>query len=107
MQTAPAEVFGATPLFPRYIDAVVLGAGTAESYAVPAGAAYAIITSDGAFFARLTGTAVIPTTEVSDGTASMYIPAGIQIRVEGGTTISMIRAAASSTIITIALYSTR
>lgn len=107
MQTSPAEVFGSSPLFPRYVDAVVLGAGTAESYTVPAGAAWAIFTSDGAFFARVTGTAAIPTTEVTDGTASMYVPAGLQIRVEGGTTLSFIRAGASSVIITIALYSTR
>lgn len=89
---------------PRTVDAVVLGAGTEESYTVPTGTSFAIITADGAFYARVGATAAIPVTEVTDGTASMYFAAGVQIRVEAGSVIHFIRAGGSAVIITIGLY---
>lgn len=103
-QTCPTEVFGSAPLFPRYVDAMVLGAGTAESYTAPVNAGFCIITADAPVYGKIGGTAVIPTTEVADGSASFYIPAGVQFRLEGSTALSLIRAGGSSTIVTIAVY---
>ena len=63
-----------------WTDAVVLGvAGTAEAYAVPAGATYLIFNSTADFWARFNGSlagtaAVKPTTEIADGTSSILNP---------------------------------
>lgn len=103
-QSVPSEVFGSSPALPRYVDAVVLGAGTAESYTPPTGSVYALLTCDLPIYARIGGTAAAPATEVTDGTASFYIAAGIQVRIEAGVAISLIRATASSTIVTIGVY---
>lgn len=100
----PSEVYGSSMCLARTVDAVVLGAGTEESYTVPSAANFAIITADGAFYARVGATAAIPVGEVTDGTASQYFGAGVQIRVEGGSVIHFIRAGSTQVIITIGLY---
>lgn len=77
-----------------YIDARVLVAGVAESQAVPTGAKYVIINSiddNGAsigIYCLMDGTAVIPSTDVTDGTASEINP-GIRY-ISGVSTISVI-----------------
>ena len=97
-QTTPHGINPITVKFPKWVDAVVLGAATAESYTVPAGAGYALITCTAPVWACISGTAVIPTTEVTDGTASFYLSAGIQVRLDSGQTLSLIRASAAATV---------
>lgn len=82
----------------------MLGAGTAESYTVPAGAKYALITSALPFYGCLSGTAVVPTGEITDGSGSFYVAAGMQCKLGSGRTLSLIRATAASTIITIGVF---
>lgn len=102
--TAPSQLYSATPKFPRYVNAMVLGAGTAESYTPPAWSRFTLITANGAFFARVGGTAAAPSTEVTDGTASFYVPSGMQVCLEGGVALSLIREGSSSVVITFAHY---
>ena len=103
-QTVPNSVSGSAVPFPDWVDTVVLGAGTAESYVVPAGAKYVLITSALPFYGRTSGTASVPTTETTDGTGSFYVAAGIQCKIGSGKTLSLIRGTAASTIITIGVY---
>jgi len=103
-QTTPHGINPITVKFPKWVDAIFLGAGTAESYTVPAGAGYALITCNLPVWACISGTAVIPTTEVTDGTAPLYLSAGIQVKLDSGQTVSFIRATAANTIITIGVY---
>jgi len=103
-QASPHGVMNSAVPFPLWVDAMVLGAGTAESYTVPASAGFAIITANLPFYACVSGTAVVPTTEITDGTGSFYIAAGMQCKLGSGKTLSMIRATAASTVITIGVY---
>lgn len=103
-QTTPHGLNPATVKFPLWVDAVVLGAANAESYTVPASAGFALITATLPFYGCISGTAVVPTTEITDGTGSFYVAAGIQCKLDSGQTLSMIRATAASTIITIGVY---
>lgn len=102
--SAPSQIVATTPKFPRYVNAMVLAAGTAESYTPPAWSRFCIITADGAFYARVGGTAAAPSTEVTNGTASFYVPSGMQVQLEGGAALSVIRAGSSTVNITIAHY---
>lgn len=97
-QGVPHGINPITIKFPLWVDAVVLGAATAESYTVPAGAGYALITCTAPVWACISGTAVIPTTEVTDGTASFYLASGIQVKLDSGQTLSLIRASAAATV---------
>lgn len=106
-QYSPHGLMNSAVPFPEYVDAVVLGAGTAESYTVPARAGFAIITASLPFYARVvTGVdvAAAPSTEIADGTGSLYIAAGMQCKLGSGKTLSMIRATAASTVVTIGVY---
>lgn len=77
----------------RWIDNVVLSANTDKTYTVPsaAGAAWAIIGSDCAFWARPNATAAIPSGDVTDGSGSAYGP--IAWTLEGVQTIHFIAGA--------------
>lgn len=105
------DLYSGTPPFPEYVDAMVLGADTAETYTVPAGADWAIITnvSTGTLWANRTGTAVIPTTEIADGTGSFAIPpnSSYQCQIPPGKTISFIRTAGTAAIVSIGLWKSR
>ena len=103
-QMSPHGLMNSAVPFPQWVDTVVLGAGTAESYTVPANAGYAVITSALPFYGCISGTAVVPTTEITDGTGSFYVAAGIQCKLGSGKTLSMIRGTAASTVITIGIY---
>lgn len=103
-QASPHGVMNSAVSFPLWVDNMFLGSDSAESYAIPAGAGFAIITSNQPFWARVGGTAAIPTTEITDGTGSFYIAAGMQCKLGSGKTLSMIRATAASTVITIGVY---
>lgn len=101
---APSQMYAGAAPFPRYVNAMVLGGAGAESYTVPTGSKFCVITSALPFYGCVTGTAVVPTTEITDGTGSFYVASGMQCKLEGGTTLSVIRGTAASTIITIAHY---
>lgn len=103
-QHVPSEVYGSSPALPLKSDSVVLSAGTEKTYTVPAGTSWAIITADGAFYAKVGATAAIPVGDTTDGSSSQYFGAGVQIRVEAGSVVHFIRAGASTVIITIGLY---
>lgn len=105
------SLYSGTPEFPTWIDAMVLGADTEETYTVPARANWALITnvSSGTVWARRGAAAVIPTTEIADGTSPQPLPpnTALQCVVAPGDTISFIRTAGTAATITIALHSNR
>lgn len=104
VQASPHGLMNSAVPFPQWVDAVVLGAGTAESYTVPSSSGFAILTATLPFYACISGTAVVPTGEIVDGTGSFYVAAGMQCKLGSGTTLSMIRATAASTIVTIGVF---
>lgn len=58
-----------------YVDAKNLAAATAETITKPAGYAACWISADAACYYRRGGTAVANVADISDGTASIYLPA--------------------------------
>lgn len=103
-QASPHGLMNSAVPFPQWVDTVVLGADTAETYTVPAGAGFCLITAALPFYACISGTAVVPTTEITNGSGSFYVSAGMQCKLGSGKSLSMIRATAASTIITIGVY---
>lgn len=101
--SAPSQMYANTPRFPKYVNAVGV-TGTAQSYEIPARSKFCIITSDQPFWGRVTGTASVPVGDVDDGTASFYVPVGMQVRLEGGETLSVIRGGSTSGYASIAHY---
>ena len=97
-QGVPHGINPITVKFPKWVDAIVLGSAAAESYTVPAGAGYALIVCTAPVWACISGTAVIPADNITDGTASFYLSAGIQVKLDSGQTLSMIRASAAATV---------
>ena len=103
---------------PDYVDVVVLGVATAESYTIPTGARYIVFSAEnplavsaaGAvdvtneyqndFYVRKGGTAAIPAADVSDGTGSFLNPKSLNVMGVG--TLSLISPAAIK--ITMAVY---
>ena len=76
---------------------------TADTITVPAGARFALFSASDDFFARYDGqAAVVPSSDVEDGTGSELNP--IVRAVKAGETISII-AAAAATIVTVSFYS--
>lgn len=59
---------------PDYVDARVLAANTAESHTVPSGANYVVFSATGDFYVKYNGTASVPSSDVTDGTASELNP---------------------------------
>lgn len=107
IQSSPHGAMNSAVPFPEWVDVVYLGSGSAETYSVPQSAGFCIITSNLPFWARIvTGvdTAAAPSDNVSDGTGSFYIAAGIQCKLGSGKSLSMIRATAAATVITIGVY---
>lgn len=100
--TVPAQLWSSTLWAPEWVDARVLAAATAETYTVPANVSFVVLSSATGFYINLTGTAAVPGADVTDGTASFYVPASIQCRVPTGSSISMIITAGG--VVTIAGY---
>lgn len=101
-QSVPSKFSGSLVTFPLWVDEMFLGISTAESYTVPASAGFCIITCTTPVWARVNGTASVPIGEVTDGTGSFYVASGTQMRLEGGSTLSLISTAAS--IVSIGVY---
>ena len=112
---SPSKVHGnlyaGTPVFPTYIDEMVLGADTQETYTVPAGMNWAIIVnvSSGTVWARSGAAASVPAAEVADGTGSFPLPpnTSYQCQVAPGGTLSFIRTAGTAATVSIALWTVR
>lgn len=76
--TAPVELKRTALPFPVYVDNRVL-AGSAETFTKPAGAAWALISASAITYVRTGGTAVVPGSNVVDGTGSFPVHAGQDI----------------------------
>lgn len=87
---------------PEYVDARVLAANTSEAFTTPANADWFLISGDGGFYIIRGATAAVPAADVTDGTASFYVPAGFQCKVPRSTQIAVI--ATATRIVTIAPY---
>ncbi len=70
-----------------WVDAVVLSAGISKSYIVPPKAHYVIFKGTCSFIININDTVLYPSTDITDGTASTYIPK--IIRVDEGDFIEM------------------
>ena len=101
----PYELKNASVPLARLVDAVVLGSDTAESYTVPAGTRFVLLSATNPFWVRVGATAVVPTTEVADGSAPAYVPSTAQMIVEEGTVLSFIRPSGTASTISISRYS--
>lgn len=73
---------------PSYVQVRVTASGTAESITVPTGVQFVVFSSDCPFWAGYGATAVVPSADVNDGTASD--PSPTQRFITGVTTISVI-----------------
>lgn len=100
--TAPSQLYSSTPLFPKFVNVAAVTA-SAASYAVPAWSKFCLITSTVPFWGCITGTAVADSA-VTNGTGSFYVPSGMQIRLQGGATLSHVRGGSASGYISIAHY---
>ncbi len=101
-QTIVSDIYGSTPSLPRWVDNMEVAA-TAVTYTVPAEAVWALITVTAPVWVRVGAEASEPG-DIGDGTGSLYLANGIQIRVEGSTTISMIQAGSDPAIASFGLY---
>jgi len=59
-----------------YVNNKVLAANTAESETVPTGRSVAVVTPTADLWITRSGTAVVPSADVSDGSGDILIPAG-------------------------------
>ena len=82
------------------INAVVLAANTAASSIVPAGANLVVFGATGVFYAKIGGTAAIPSVAITNGSGSDLNPGGYVV--SPGDVISFIAPAA--TVITLSYY---
>lgn len=85
---------------PQYVDAVVLTANTAATYTFPTGKKYALFSATADFYVSYSGTAVVPSTNVTDGTGPELNP--VMRQVDGLTSVSII--SPSSCVVTVAIY---
>jgi len=60
-----------------YVDAKNLAAATAETITKPAGYSVCVLVADAACYIRRGGTAVANVSDISDGTASVLVPANV------------------------------
>lgn len=96
--------------FPYWIDNIQLAGAGAETWTVPADVDYVIIVPNGGgVWANAQGAAAVPAGDVTDGTASAFIPqnTGAELVVDRGDVISFIRDGAATTNVNIWCYSKR
>lgn len=87
--------------FSDYIDVRVLLPNTAETVSIPAGAKTVVFSSAEDFYVRISGTAAVPTTDITNGTGSELNP--VARTVDGLTSFSMV--APYNAIVTMLFYS--
>ncbi|MDD4987211.1 MAG: hypothetical protein PHQ43_15850 [Dehalococcoidales bacterium] len=77
---------------PTYTNAKVLEAGTAESITVPSGATIVLLKGTVDFFVNFGATAVIPVSDINDGSSPILICGGewVVFTIRGATAISVI-----------------
>lgn len=95
---------GGSPLIglnrPLYVDSVVLTANVAATYTLPTGAKYALFSANADFYVAYSGTAAVPSSSITNGTAPELNP--VLRQVDDLTSVSLI--SPNSCIITIAIY---
>lgn len=79
------------------VDVYVLASGTAEDISVPAGAKFCVLSGDVDFYYNTNAAAVVPTADVTDGTASRFAAADsiVKLVVNDVEDISVIAGAAA------------
>lgn len=92
------EFWGSVPVtpFPAYVNHRTVTA--AETETVPDGASWVVITSDADLWASDSATAVVPSSDVTDGTGSLFLKAGVSraFAVVAGQTLSVISASGTA-----------
>lgn len=83
------------PALPQWVDNLSLAAATAETYTVPATVAYLMVSAGASVYARIGGTAVVPSADLTDGTGSFGLGTESVISVTAGQQISIICATAT------------
>lgn len=83
------------PVIPQWVDNLDLAANTAETYTVPATVRYLVLSCDAVIFARIGGTASVPSADVVNGTASFGLGTEAIVAVAAGQQISFIAASAA------------
>ena len=89
-RASPGSGLGSYAIIPSaHVDAMVLAAGVAETYTVPASAKFIYFSQTCArLYVNSNGTAAEPSTEVADGSGSVLNPSGR--RVSAADTFSLI-----------------
>jgi hypothetical protein len=85
-----------------YINAKVLAAATAETFTVPEGASWVLVTPAAPVFVRWGGSASIPAGDVVNGLAPELITEPTLRRVNAGDTVGVVSSAAQT--VTLAFY---
>lgn len=93
LRKVQADFRGSLPVTPlaSFVDNRVL-AGANEDHTVPTGAAYVIITATANIFVKNGGTAADPAADVTNGSGSILVFAGVArcFELHGATTIGLI-----------------
>jgi hypothetical protein len=85
---------------PDYVKNLVLEAATNKAVTIPAGAKFAVFSSDGNFYARPDAAAAVPGADVTDGTGSEINPTIWEV--ENLTSINL--AGSAGRVVSIAFY---
>ena len=104
IKSMPMTTYGSLPGFPAWIDNVLLDDAAAHSYVAPEGCNAVFVVANGASWGSITGTAAVPVADIADGTGALYLPSGIQIKLDEGETLSLIRAGSSTVTVSIGVY---
>lgn len=106
-QSVKQECFNDAVPLPTYVDAKALGAGSAETVAVPADADFVVLTANAActdVWINRNGSAAVAS-DTADGTASFCIPQTampFRFRIDRGASFSVLAVAAG--VVTLAYY---
>jgi len=100
MQRAASTIFNDTVYLPNYVNHYTLTAATARNITIPTDCEFAILSAPVDFLTNTNGTAVVPASDVTDGTGS-FLNIGY-CRVVPGDVVSVI--SASTSYITLACY---
>jgi len=86
---------------PTYTNAKVLEAATAKSITVPSGATIVSLKGTVDFFVNFTATAVVPASDINDGSSPILICGGerVALAIRGASEISVISAYAGTVVV--------